>query len=163
MSDGHAEFVKFVEKNLGDVASIPIVSKKLASYWFVWLHAKTDSFEFILNELSHLEPYSYETENGTVKFHVDRTRQYQLIYEEAKKFYMIKNLRYNTCMKQNWFNTLNEALESEGLMETWDCFWSPIGYGETRVYHTENERVSIYRETDGRYERPVHYKISKRK
>jgi len=60
--------------------------------------------------------------------------------------------------KQNWFSTLNEALEAENLLEAWDCFWMPIAYGENRVFYTENERVSIYRETDGRYERPIHYK-----
>lgn len=60
-------------------------------------------------------------------------------------------------MKQNWFNTLNEALESEGLLETWNPIWSVIGYGETRSYFTETEHISIYRETDGRYERPIHY------
>ena len=65
--------------------------------------------------------------------------------------------------KQNWFNTLNEALEAENLLDTWDCFWMPIAYGETRTYFTETERVSIYRETDGRYERPCHYKTGKRK
>jgi len=61
--------------------------------------------------------------------------------------------------KQNWFDTLNAALESEGLLETWDCLWSGIDYGETRRYYTDDEVVIIYRENDGRYERPIHYKI----
>lgn len=63
-------------------------------------------------------------------------------------------------VKRNWFDTLSEALESEGLDEYWDCT-NTIGYGETfrttleinGRYHT----CVIYRETDGRYERPVHY------
>ena len=64
-------------------------------------------------------------------------------------------------MKQNWFPTLNDALDAEGLLETWDCTWTPIGYGETRTYFTDTERVSIYRETDGRYERPIHYRMKR--
>ena len=62
---------------------------------------------------------------------------------------------------QNWFDTLNAALEAENLTETWDCFWSAISYGENRRYTVElNGRyhhVSIYRDERGRYERPVHY------
>lgn len=60
-------------------------------------------------------------------------------------------------VKQNWFKTLNEALDSEGLLDTWDPNWSSISYGETRSYYADNEYISIYRETDGRYERPIHY------
>lgn len=63
---------------------------------------------------------------------------------------------------RNWFNTLNEALESEGLVESWDCCWSPISRGETRSYTVADGTryghfVSVYRAEDGRYERPVHY------
>lgn len=64
---------------------------------------------------------------------------------------------------QNWFETLSEALEAENLSHTWDCFWPPIGYDETRSYHVDDgtkygRRVSIYRDSQtGRYERPVHY------
>jgi hypothetical protein len=60
--------------------------------------------------------------------------------------------------KQNWFQTLNEALESENLIDSWDCMWSPIQYGETRSWKFNGEFISVYRETDGRYERPIHYK-----
>ena len=65
--------------------------------------------------------------------------------------------------KQNWFNTLNDALNAEGLMEAWDCMWQPIQYGETRRWTWQDgsrygHMVSIFRDTDGRYERPVHYK-----
>lgn len=65
--------------------------------------------------------------------------------------------------KKNWFNTLNAALESEGLLETWDSVtMSGIRYGETVSYYAKDSmgrcrHISIYRETDGRYERPVHY------
>ena len=62
----------------------------------------------------------------------------------------------------NWFNTLNEALESENLLHTWGIENSAISYGETYGYtYQDGSRhghyISIYRETDGRYERPVHY------
>jgi hypothetical protein len=64
--------------------------------------------------------------------------------------------------KPNWFDTLNQSLDSEDLADSWDCLWAPIRYGETRSYHFDNgtkhgHQVSISRETDGRYERPVHY------
>ena len=63
-------------------------------------------------------------------------------------------------IKQNWFPTLDAALESEGLLNTWDITMGRIDRGESASYHTTvNGRcryVTIYRETDGRYERPVH-------
>ena len=65
-------------------------------------------------------------------------------------------------VKQNWFETLNETLKSEELLDTWDCFMTPISYGETRGYtHDDGTRyghyISIYRSDTGMYERPVHY------
>lgn len=65
-------------------------------------------------------------------------------------------------MKQNYFETLNAALASESLQDTWDCLWRPIAYGETRQYHVDDgsrygRHVSIYRDERGKYERPVHY------
>ena len=64
-------------------------------------------------------------------------------------------------IKQNWFDTLNQALESEDLVHLWPL-GSNIGYGENVRHHvieaSGKERfISVYRETDGRYERPVHY------
>ena len=65
--------------------------------------------------------------------------------------------------KQNFFPTLNAALESEGLLETWDgCTMSAIGYGESRDYRYDNgtrygHYITIYRDDQGRYGRPVHY------
>lgn len=65
-------------------------------------------------------------------------------------------------MKQNWFNTLNEALESEGLLETWQISYPGIGYGETFGYTWDDgtkygHYVSIYRSEQGLYERCIHY------
>ena len=64
--------------------------------------------------------------------------------------------------KQNWFPTLNAALESEDLIESWNCTHPPIAYGET-VSWTWNDGtryghyISIYRNELGSYERPIHY------
>ena len=65
-------------------------------------------------------------------------------------------------MKQNYFPTLNEALNSEDLVESWDISFSPIGYNETKSWTYDNGTkhghfVSIYRDERGFYERPVHY------
>jgi len=61
-------------------------------------------------------------------------------------------------VKQNWFLTLNEALQSEDLVNLWPLGLN-IGYGETTRFTTDCGRlISVYRETDGLYERPVHYK-----
>ena len=65
---------------------------------------------------------------------------------------------------KNWFPTLNDALESEGLLETWECTHPPIAYGETVSYtYQDGSRygryVSIYRDNvSGLYERPITYK-----
>lgn len=63
--------------------------------------------------------------------------------------------------KSNWFNTLNDALESENLVESWEINFSGIAYGQNFSYNFndngELRHVSIFRENDGRYERPVHY------
>ena len=67
----------------------------------------------------------------------------------------MKTTRY---VKQNWFDTLNQALESENLVEEWPL-GTNIGYGETVRIHTDTHLISVYRETDGRYERPIHYKL----
>lgn len=65
-------------------------------------------------------------------------------------------------IKRNWFQTLNEALESEKLLEAWDCSTPPIKYGETRSWTWQDGSkhghwITIYRDEQGRYERPVHY------
>jgi len=65
-------------------------------------------------------------------------------------------------IKQNWFNTLNEALASEGLLDAWEFTRPPINYGQTYDWTwddgSKNGRyISIYRNESGLYERPVHY------
>lgn len=58
--------------------------------------------------------------------------------------------------KQNWFNTLNEALESEGLIELYPTgvnmpYSSVIRIVKNGVF------ITIYRDSNGMYERPIHY------
>jgi hypothetical protein len=60
--------------------------------------------------------------------------------------------------KQNWFNTLNEALNSENLIELWP-FGRNISYGENVRIVVEDRLISIFRNDNGMYERPVHYKV----
>jgi hypothetical protein len=56
----------------------------------------------------------------------------------------------------NWFPTLNDALESEGLTDLW-----PVGgymnYGQAVGFAAHGRWVSVYRDEQGRYERPIHY------
>lgn len=64
---------------------------------------------------------------------------------------------------KNWFDTLNAALESENLLDTWQMDFPPISYGQTFSYtHDDGSKygryVSIYRDDSGRYERPISYK-----
>ena len=62
-------------------------------------------------------------------------------------------------VKQNWFETLNQSLESEGLVDLWPLGLN-ISYGQNVRFTTDCGRlISVYRETNGRYERVVHYKI----
>lgn len=63
--------------------------------------------------------------------------------------------------KTNWFPTLNSALEAEGLLDSWPMGKS-MAYGETFSYTVQNGTryghfVSIYRNEQGLYERPIHY------
>jgi hypothetical protein len=59
----------------------------------------------------------------------------------------------------NWFETLNAALESENLVDIWPLGLN-ISYGENVRLNTDDGRhVSVFRENDGRYERPIHYKL----
>jgi hypothetical protein len=61
-------------------------------------------------------------------------------------------------VKQNWFSTLNETLQSEDLTNLWPLGLN-IGYGETARFTTDCGRlISVFRETNSLYERPVHYK-----
>jgi hypothetical protein len=62
-------------------------------------------------------------------------------------------------VKQNWFETLNAALEAEGLIEAWDISFDPISYGQNFRWSHDGKQISIFRENDGRYERPIHYRL----
>jgi len=64
---------------------------------------------------------------------------------------------------KNWFDTLNDALNAEGLIEAWEIQYPPIAYGETRSWTWQDgtkygHYISIYRDSNGRYERPISYK-----
>jgi len=57
---------------------------------------------------------------------------------------------------QNWFDTLNDALDAEALTEMW-----PLGvnvpYDTTIGLASGGRWISVTRDSAGRYERPVHY------
>jgi hypothetical protein len=55
-------------------------------------------------------------------------------------------------------DTLNQALESEGLVDQWTT-GTNINYGETVQVNTGERLISVYRNSNGRYERPVHYAV----
>lgn len=57
----------------------------------------------------------------------------------------------------NFFNTLNEALEAENLIELWPVGVN-IGYGETVDLANSGRFITVYRDERGMYERPIHYK-----
>ena len=61
-----------------------------------------------------------------------------------------------------YYQTLNAALESVGLLDSWDISFPAIAYGETRRWTWEDgtkhgRLVSVYRAESGLYETPVHY------
>jgi len=63
--------------------------------------------------------------------------------------------------KQNWFDTLSEALEAENIAHMWDM--RPLAYGQTLSLTFDDGTkyghfVSAYRDETGRYERPIHYR-----
>tara|TARA_B100000749_G_scaffold142634_1_gene109462 strand:+ start:660 stop:887 length:228 start_codon:yes stop_codon:yes gene_type:complete len=71
------------------------------------------------------------------------------------------NTATTPAVKQNWFETLNASLDSEGLVDSFPL-GANISYGETYRYSFDDgskhgRQVSISRGSDGRYERPVHY------
>jgi hypothetical protein len=63
-------------------------------------------------------------------------------------------------IQRNWFDTLNQALDSELLTELWPI-GTNIGYNETVRLHVDDlwgtRMISVYRNENGLYERPVHY------
>ena len=66
-------------------------------------------------------------------------------------------------VKQNWFETLNAALESENLVDFWELGVN-ISYGQTvRIHSNDGKKIrmiSVTRANNGLYERPVHYLTS---
>ena len=63
--------------------------------------------------------------------------------------------------RENWFKTLTEALEAENIVHMWPN--TPIAYGKTiGLTYDDGTRyghyVSVYRDSKGLYERPIHYK-----
>ena len=78
----------------------------------------------------------------------------------------VKVMTQESDYKRNWFYSLNDALVSENLMHTWSISYGGLAYGETKRYYYEevdgdlkSTRVVImYRDENGRYERPTHYK-----
>lgn len=60
----------------------------------------------------------------------------------------------------NYHNTLNDALNSVGLIELWPL-GSNINYGQTVQHIVETRKghklISVYRDERGLYETPVHY------
>ena len=58
-----------------------------------------------------------------------------------------------------YFNTLNQALASEGLLHTLDTSTSSLYDGETMRYFYDDIVVIVSRVDGGKYERPVHYKV----
>lgn len=58
----------------------------------------------------------------------------------------------------NYFDTLNDALNSENLIDLWNININ-INYSETVQINTGERLISIYRNGNGRYERPVHYAV----
>lgn len=60
--------------------------------------------------------------------------------------------------KASYFDTLNDALSAEGLIDIWPTNVS-LEYGETVRVTAGGRLISIYRNGNGRYERPVHYAL----
>ena len=56
----------------------------------------------------------------------------------------------------NFFPTLNDALQAEGLIDSWPLGVN-VSYGETRALSADGRWIVIYRDEQGRYERPIHY------
>lgn len=57
---------------------------------------------------------------------------------------------------QNWFETLNDALDSEALTEMWPLGLN-VNYDTTIGLASGGRWISITRDNQGRYERPIHY------
>ena len=61
------------------------------------------------------------------------------------------------AVQANWFDTLSQALEAEGLSDVWPWHLS-VKYGESVGFAARGQWITIYRhDQTGRYERPIHY------
>jgi hypothetical protein len=62
--------------------------------------------------------------------------------------------------QHNWFETLNSSLESENLIDLWPI-GSNINYNQTVQHIVADDQfyrlISVYRDNNGRYERPISY------
>lgn len=61
--------------------------------------------------------------------------------------------------QQNWFNTLNDALEAESLVAKWPLGVN-IGYDQTARVIQDGLCIVVCRDERGMYERPIHYSSS---
>lgn len=59
-------------------------------------------------------------------------------------------------IKRNYFDTLNDALDSEALDQMWPVGVN-INYGETVSLSAGGRWISVFRDDRGMYERPIHY------
>jgi hypothetical protein len=59
-------------------------------------------------------------------------------------------------LKKNWFATLNDALDSEALLDLWPLGLN-INYDTTQGLASGGRYISVSRDNTGRYERPIHY------
>ncbi len=105
------------------------------------------------------------------KQELDEAKQEQIDFEESlisedkwslKEVSTAKEQACNTIVlgkaaKQNWFDTLRDSLNSENLQDQWPLGLN-IEYGQTVRHATDDYVIIIYRNENGRYERPVHYK-----
>ncbi len=58
--------------------------------------------------------------------------------------------------RPNYFPTLADALEAENLNGHWPLGVN-VNYGQTIGLAANGRWISVYRDNNGRYERPVHY------
>lgn len=58
---------------------------------------------------------------------------------------------------RNYFPTLNDALDAEGLVDAWSI-GEHVQYGQTVAFARNGRWVSVFRDgVTGLYERPIHY------
>jgi len=97
------------------------------------------------------------TTEQTVRVFIDKRRL--AIAQELESLYAMEREIFPP-QKANWFDTLNQALESEGLRHLWPV-GSNIVYGEIVSHNVmdrgHNRYISVFRNDHGQYERPIHY------